>query len=99
MLKVNLFKLNKNRRYNYTPRYYKGKEDGNLYDFDSKFSKYRDTYNNNDFGQQWKEARLQMRTRKNRSVSLRLLLIILALVIFSLYILDFDLTLFKTFNP
>ena len=99
MLKVNLFKLNKNRRYNYTPRYYKGKEDGNLYDFDSKFSKYRDTYNNNDFGQQWKEARLQMRTRKNRSVSLRLLLIILALVIFSLYILDFDLTLFTTFNP
>lgn len=64
MLKSNLFKLSKNRRYNYTPRYYKGKEEGNLYEFDSKFSKYRDTYNSNDFGKQWQEARLQMRSRK-----------------------------------
>ena len=27
MLKSTLFKLKKNRRYNYTPRYYKGKEE------------------------------------------------------------------------
>ena len=70
MLKSTLFKLKKNRRYNYTPRYYKGKEEGNLYEFDSKFAKYRDTYNSNDFGHQWKEARFQMRTRKNRSITL-----------------------------
>jgi hypothetical protein len=94
MLKSNLFKLRKNRRYNYTPRYYKGKDEGNLYEFDSKFSKYRDTYNSNDFGQQWKEMRLQMRTKKNRSISLRLLLIILGLVFICLYILDFDLSIF-----
>ncbi len=94
MLKSNLFKLRKNRRYNYTPRYYKGKDTGNLYEFDSKFSKYRDTYNSNDFGQQWKEARLQMRTKNNRSISLRLLLIILGLVFVCLYILDFDLSIF-----
>jgi len=98
MLKSNLFKLRKNRRYNYTPRYYQGKEEGNLYEFDSKFLKYRDTYNRNDFGQQWKETRMQMRTRKNRSVSLRLLLIIFALLFLSLYILDFDLTLFMPAN-
>ena len=98
MLKSNLFKLRKNRRYNYTPRYYQGKEEGNLYEFDSKFSKYRDTFNRNDFGQQWKEARLQMHTRKNRSVSLRLLFIICALLFLSFYILDFDLTLFMPSN-
>jgi len=96
MMKSNLFKISKNRRYNYTPRYYKGKEEGNLYEFDSKFSKYRDTYNSNDFGQQWKEARVQMRSRKNRSSSLRLLLIILALVFVCLYILDFDLSIFSS---
>ena len=94
MLKLNLFKLRKNRRYNYTPRYYKGKEDGNLYEFDSKFSKYRDIYNTNDMGQQWKEARMQMRTRKNKSLSLRLLSIILVLFFLAFYILDFDLSLF-----
>ncbi len=98
MLKSSLFKLRKNRRYNYTPRYYKGKEEGNLYEFDSKFSKYRDTYNSNDFGQQWKEARMQMRTRKNRSLSMRLLLIILILLLIALYILDFDLSLFMFQN-
>ena len=47
-MKVSIFKLKKNRRFNYTPRYFKGKDQGNLYDFDSKFSKYRDTYNKND---------------------------------------------------
>ena len=94
MLKSNLFKLRKNRRYNYTPRYYKGKEDGNMYEFDSKFSKYRDIYNTNDMGQQWKEARMQMRTRKNKSLSLRLLSIILVLFFLAFYILDFELSLF-----
>ena len=94
MFKVNLFKLKKNKRYNYTPRYYRGKSEGNLYDFDSKFSKYRETFNENDFGKQWQEARLQMRTKKNRAIAVRLLLIILALVFLSLYILDFDLSIF-----
>ena len=94
MLKSNLFKLKKNKRYNYTPRYYKGKDNGNIYDFDSKFSKYRETYNKNDFGQQWKEVRIQMRNRKNKSFSLRLLLIILSLILVSFYILDFDLSIF-----
>ena len=33
------FKLRKNKRYNYTPRYFNGKDIGNPYDFDSKFAK------------------------------------------------------------
>lgn len=94
MSNSNLFKLRKNRRYNYTPRYYKGKVEGNIYEFDSKFSKYRDSFNSNDFGQQWKEARIQMRTRKNRSISVRLIIIVLILVFLSLYILEFDLNIF-----
>ena len=94
-MKISLFKLRKNRRYNYTPRYYSGKEGGNPYDFDSKFSKYRDTYNQNDFGQQWQEARMKMRTRRNRGVSSRLVLIILILTLVFLYIIDFDLSIFN----
>ncbi|MEC7619166.1 MAG: hypothetical protein VX714_00330, partial [Bacteroidota bacterium] len=79
-MKISLFKLKKNRRYNYTPRYFSGKEGGNPYDFDSKFSKYRDTYNHNDFGQQWHEARLKMRTRNNLGISYGLVIIIFILV-------------------
>lgn len=94
-MKISLLKLRKNRRYNYTPRHYSGKEGGNPYDFDSKFSKYRDTYNQNDFGQQWQEARIKMRTRRNRGVSSRLVLIILILTLVFLYIIDFDLSIFN----
>ena len=94
-MKISLFKLKKNRRYNYTPRYFSGKEGGNPYDFDSKFSKYRDTYNHNDFGQQWNEARLKMRTRNNRGISYALIIIIFILVLAFLYVIDFDLSLFK----
>ena len=30
-MKVNFFKLNKSRRFNYTPRYYKGKEEASVF--------------------------------------------------------------------
>ena len=91
------FKLRKNKRYNYTPRYFKGKDIGNPCDFDSKFAKYRETYNSNDFGRQWQEAREQMRHRGNRGISPTLLIIILLLTFAFLYIIDFDLSLFS--NP
>ena len=94
-MKISLFKLKKNRRYNYTPRYYDGKEGGNPYDFDSKFSKYRDTFNQNDFGRQWQDVRLKMRTRSNQEISSRLVIIILILVLAFLFVIDFDLSLFK----
>lgn len=94
MLKSSLFKLNKNRRYNYTPRYYNGKEIGNIYDFDSKFSKYRDTYNANDIGKKWQEARLENRNRNNRSISPLLIFIIALLTLIFLFIIDFDLSIF-----
>ena len=94
MFKSNLFKLRKNRRYNYTPRYFDGKEVNNIYDFDSKFSKYRETYNMNDFGQQWKSKRMDMRVHSNRHFSIRLIIIISLLIFLVLYILDFDLSIF-----
>ena len=81
MFKSNLFKLRKNRRYNYTPRYFDGKEVDNIYDFDSKFSKYRETFNRNDFGHQWKSKRMEMRVHSNRHFSIRLIIIIICRII------------------
>ena len=95
MLKFNSFKLSKNQRYNYTPRYYKGKSEGNIYEFDSKFKKYKDTTNQIDFGSQWAEARKQSRTRGNRSFNGRVLLIAAILILIFLYIIDFDLSIFS----
>ena len=94
MFKTTLFKLSRNKRYNYTPRYYEGKQIENPYDFDSKFVKYRETYNANDFGKKWQEARALSRNRANRSFSPRLAIIIAVLCLILLYIIDFDLSIF-----
>ena len=94
MLKTTLFKLSRNKRYNYTPRYYEGKQIENPYDFDSKFVKYRETYNANDFGKKWQEARAISRNRSNRSFSPLLAIIIAVLCLIFLYIIDFDLSIF-----
>ena len=96
-MKINFYKTRKNQRYNYTPRYYKGKDTGNIYSFDSKFHKYRETTNAIDFGAQWAEARKMSRTRGNREINFRVLIIIAILLLIFLWIIDFDLSIFS--NP
>ena len=59
-MKVNLFKLNKNRNLTLV---YKGKDDV-LPGFESKFSVYREPYNSNDIGKHWADQRYKMRNRK-----------------------------------
>lgn len=93
-LKGNVFKLRKNKRFNYTPRYYEGKETGNVYEIESRFVKQRESLNVNDFGGHWKEARKANRHRGNREVSVRLMIIIAVLVLIFLYFIDFDLSIF-----
>ncbi len=90
------FKLPKNTRYNYTPRYYEGKDIGNIYDFGSKFEKYRDTPNQVDFGAHWAEDRLASRNRKNREINRTVIYIALILILIFLWIIDFDLSIFST---
>lgn len=92
--KGNVFKLRKNKRFNYTPRYYEGKEEGNVYEIENRFVKHRDGLNANDFGGHWKEARKANRNRGNREVSIRLLIIIAVLILAFLYFIDFDLSIF-----
>ena len=94
MLKFKPFKLRKNARYNYTPRYYQGKDEGNIYDFDSRFNKFRETHNQIDFGSQWAQAREQSRNRGNRSLNKRVILIALILTLLFLWLIDFDISIF-----
>lgn len=95
MLKKTLFKLPRNKSFNYTPRYYEGKEKGNVYDFESKFYKDRETVNYNDFRAHWGEARTESRHRGNREINYRLIAIIAVLIFIFLYIIDFDLSIFR----
>ncbi|MEK9530078.1 MAG: hypothetical protein VWZ86_01285 [Flavobacteriaceae bacterium] len=93
-VRLSFLKQRSNRRFNYTPRYFKGKKDANPYDFGSAFEQYRDTPNTNDFGAHWREARRASRTRGNRSFSPLLLIIIALLSLAALFVLDFDLSIF-----
>lgn len=95
-MKLSIPKNKKNKRFNYTPRYYKGKSEGNLYDFENKFVKYRETTNERDFGAQWAEARLSNRHRGNRELNKRVIYIALILIFVFLYIIDFDLSIFTS---
>ena len=96
-MKFNIYKARKNQRYNYTPRYYKGKDTGNMYSFDSKFQKYKDATNAIDFGSQWAEARNNSRNRGNREINGRVMFIAAILILIFLWIIDFDLSIFT--NP
>ncbi len=94
MPRINFFRLSKNRKFNYTPRYYQGKKDHNIYDFGSRIARSREIFNDNDYRNQWASQRLRSRNRKNRAVSRTLILIILVLVFLFLYIIDFEYTIF-----
>jgi hypothetical protein len=96
VLRKFLIKLPQYKRFNYTPRYYKGKEgDRNIYDFDSAIRRERETYSYNDFRANWDEARNNSRHRGNRVINNRLLLIVAVLILLFLFIIDFDLTIFQ----
>lgn len=95
MLKFHKFKLPKNTRYNYSPRYYEGKDVGNIYDFESKFEKYKNTPNSIDFGAHWKEDRKASRHRGNRSINRRVIIIFMILLFIFLWLIDFDLSIFS----
>jgi len=94
MIKKSIITLPKNKSFNYTPRYYEGKEEGNIYDFESKYNKNRESVNYNDYRAHWKEARNDSRHRGNREINYRLLGIIAALVLIFLIFIDFDLSIF-----
>lgn len=94
-MRKSLFKLQKNKQFNYTPRYYEGKSVENPFDFDSTIRRDRELMSYNDFRGQWREARDASRNRKNKSFNTRVVVIALILLLVFLYIIDFDLSIFR----
>lgn len=93
-MKVNLFKLEKNKRFNYNPRYYKEKSIQNIYAFDSVYSKNRNFTSSSNVSSIWKEARSTYRNRSNKNFSSTIIIIVLVLILIFLFIIDFDLSIF-----
>ncbi|MEX0275286.1 MAG: hypothetical protein AB3N16_13005 [Flavobacteriaceae bacterium] len=93
-MKIRGFKLQRNKSFKYVPRYGKDAGEGAPLSFDSSFSKYRDAHNPNDMRSVWRQARTEGRSRNNREVNRRLLIIIAVLVLVVLWVFDFDLSVF-----
>lgn len=93
-MKLNLFKLKKNKKFRYSPRYSRSEEQSNIYEFDSAYSKNRESRSIYDKSNSWTEARLNSRNRGNSSFSKTILFIALLLTFVFLYVIDFDLSIF-----
>ncbi|MBU2996501.1 hypothetical protein KO500_08645 [Cellulophaga baltica] len=91
------FKLRKNTSFRYVPRYAEDEGVDNPYKFDSKFSKYKNASISGDIRGQWGEARKASRTKGNREINFRLIVIIAILCLIVLWFFDFDLSLFTRF--
>ncbi|WP_456440676.1 hypothetical protein [Psychroserpens sp.] len=97
-IKFTLYKgLPRNKRFNYTPKHYNGKDDVDTLQYDTKFDAYADSYNKNDFSGQWHENRLKNRTRNNSGFNRTILVLIGIFVLIFLFIIDFDLSIFSSF--
>ena len=93
-MKIKLFQLQKNKRFNYTPRYYEGKEQGNAFEMGSRIRKDREMVTNH-FTEEWRAIRSESRNRKNAGVNKTFLIIFAISLLITLYFLDFDLSIFK----
>jgi hypothetical protein len=88
-------KLPTNKRFNYTPRFYKGKEHVKEERFSTKLDAYNESYNKNDFGSHWHDARISRRNRGNVGFNTTIWIVVLILVFIFLWIIDFDLSIFS----
>lgn len=97
-MKISFLKrIKPNNRYNYTPRYYKGKDDNNNpYEFSTRLDKYYEIYNKNDFGAHWRDVRNEKRNRSNVEFNRTILIIATVLILIFLWIIDFDLSIFSS---
>jgi hypothetical protein len=90
---MGIFKQRKNKRYNYTPRYYKG--EGNPYELKHRFDDYRKTVAPpKGIKGKLNQALDDYKYNPDQSANKRVLIIVAVLVLIFLVIIEFDLTIF-----
>jgi len=92
---MGLLKLKKNKKFNYTPRYYDDKGEGNPYEIKHKFDEFRTTVGSNPgFKTKLNNALSELKNNKDKEASRRILIIAAVLILVFLFIIDFDLSIF-----
>ncbi|WP_299555594.1 riboflavin synthase subunit beta [Seonamhaeicola sp.] len=90
---MGLLKLRKNKKFSYSPRYYKG--EGNPYEIKHKFDEHRTTVGNNSgLKTKFNNAINDYKYNPNKEANKRVLIIVAVLVLIFLFIIGFDLSIF-----
>lgn len=88
-------RLQKNKSFDYSPRYYDNKGEGNPYKFENRFDKYRTTAHvSRGLKSKFGSAMEDMRREGDKNLRWRLGIIIALLVFIFLYIIDFEISIF-----
>ncbi|QBA64573.1 riboflavin synthase subunit beta [Muriicola soli] len=88
-------KLRRNKKYNYSPRYYDDKGEGNPFKMERKLDRYRSTVEPpRGLKSKFSSAMSDLRKGADKNYNLRFLLILAVLILIVLYIIDFDLSIF-----
>ena len=94
MLKNSLFKLNRNKKFNYKPRYLKEKKEPSIFTFESRIKFSREDLISSDRSSFWKQERLRKRIKENNSFNKVFIIILFFLFLIFFYIIDFDFSIF-----
>ena len=88
---MGIFKLRKNKKFDYTPRYYKG--EGNPYEVKHKFDDFRKSIDNNGIKTKFLNAMDDYKS-PDKSVNKRIYIIAGILILIFLLLIEFDLSIF-----
>ena len=94
MLKSSLFKLNRNKKFNYRPRFLKENKEFSTFTLDSRIKSSREDFVSNDRSSFWKQERMRKRIKKNHSFNKVFIIIVFFLFFIFFYIIDFDFSIF-----
>jgi hypothetical protein len=92
---MGIFKLRKNKKFSYTPRYYEDRGEGNPFEIKHKFDEFRKTVGPNiGLKAKFLNAIDELKNNPDKAVSRRILIIAGILVFIFLLIIEFDLSIF-----
>ncbi|WP_062060807.1 hypothetical protein [Aquimarina longa] len=92
---MGIFKTRENKKFSYSPRYWDDKGEGNPYQIENRFDKYRSTVGRtNNLKDKFKTAWEELRHDSDRKINRRILWIFLLLLFVFLVLIDFDLSIF-----
>ena len=94
MLKSSLFKLNRNKKFNYKHRYLQEDKEISNFTFDSRIKSSREDFVSKDRSSFWKQERMRRRIKENHSFNKVFIIILFFLFFIFFYIIDFDFSIF-----